>query len=206
MLLKLPQKNAWSQAHPFTITSRCSENFLKITVRRIGDFTTALHAVTTPADVQVAGPLGEYAKKIDEDQKIVFIAGGIGITPFISLLMHLDKEKSTAQITLFWANNRLEEFFALDMLNDLSKRIKIKIILVVFESGNENTLNRFNFICKTGHLTTKIVEEFTDGRDTGFYMCGSENIQKYVFSQIKKLGILPESVETEKIGIFMKNS
>jgi len=205
LLLKLPKGNGWSEAHPFTITSSGSGDVLKITVKRVGDFTTALHSITTPVDVQISGPLGNFGKTIDEESKIVFIAGGIGITPFLSLLMHLDEKKSNAGITLFWANNKLEEFFALDFLNDLSIRLNIKIIVVSFEPNSEKGLNDSNLIWKSGHLTGAMFEEFIEEKNSKIYMCGSENMQKYVFSQIKGLGIEPENVETEKIGIYMKS-
>lgn len=204
LLLKLPRGTGWSEAHPFTVTSRPHEDFLKITVKRIGDFTTALHSIPLPGDVQVSGPLGDYGNRIDDHKTMVFIAGGIGITPFISLLMSLDEKKSTADITLFWANNRVEELFALDFFNELSTRINIKIILVIFEPTPENGGKGDCFTRKTGHLTTKLFEECIEKRTAAFYMCGSENMQRHVFSQIRTLGILPENVETEKFGIYMK--
>jgi len=211
LLLKLSLANVWSRAHPFTLTSRPDEDNLKITVKKIGDFTTALHSISPPVDVQISGPLGDYGATIDIEKKdteikLVFIAGGIGITPFISLLKALNAKKTTPQITLFWANNKAEEYFDLDFLNELATRNHIKVILVTLEENGARGRGGDNFIWQQGHLTADMFTSFIEDRTAKFYMCGSENMQKYVFSQLKELGIPPENVETEKIGIYMKNN
>lgn len=205
LLLKIFQEDAWSEAHPFTITSRPGDDYLKITVKKIGGFTKALHSINPPVNVQVSGPHGIYGKTIDQWRKIVFIAGGIGITPFISLLMHLDERRSTAQIRLFWAVNKWEEYFSLAILKEYSSRLNLKIVLVALEFPDDKSEYGPNLVWKRGYLTTEILEEMSELNDAALYMCGSENMQKYVFSQIKELGLLPENVETEKIGIYMKD-
>jgi len=206
LLLKLSLANVWSQAHPFTLTSSPDEDNLKITVKKIGDFTTALHAISPPFDVQISGPLGDYGATINTEKKLVFIAGGIGITPFISLLKALNAKKANPQITLFWANNKAEEYFDLDFLNELAAQNHIKVILMTLEEDGAKGRGYANIIWKQGHLTADLFGTFIEDRTAKFYMCGSENMQKYVFSQLKELGITPETVETEKIGIYMKNS
>ena len=55
-------------------------------------------------------------------------------------------------------------------------------------------------------LAADLFKSFVEDRTAKFYMCGSENMQKYVFSQLQDLGENPENVETEKIGIYMKKS
>jgi len=206
LLLKLFMVNAWSQAHPFTITSSLEDDTLKITVKKIGNFTTALHSITLPLDVQISGPLGDYGATLNTENKIVFIAGGIGITPFISLLKALNAKNSPPQITLFWANNKVEEYFELDFLNGLAARNHIKVILVTLEENCAKERSYPNIIWQHGYLKEDMFKIFIEDRTAKFYMCGSENMQKYVFSLIKELGIKPENVETEKIGIYMKNN
>lgn len=206
LLMKLLLANVWSSPHPFTLTGSPDEDHLKITVKKIGDFTTALHSISPPVDVQISGPLGDYGATINTEKKLVFIAGGIGITPFISLLKALNSNETSPQITLFWANNKAEEYFDLDFLNELAARNHIKVILVSLEKKGATGRGGDNLIWQQGHLTADLFATFIEDKTAKFYMCGSENMQKYVFSQIQALGITPENVETEKIGIYMKNS
>ena len=78
------------------------------------------------------------------------------------------------------------------------------MILVTFEFDNENVVSGSRFLWKRGYLTTEIFRESLEEGDYKFYMCGSENVQKHVFSQIRELGIMPKNVETEKFGIYME--
>ncbi len=207
LLLRLPgEDGTLSDAHPFTMTGLTGDDFLKITVKKIGPFTTALHGLRPPAQVQVSGPLGTYGKNADQHKNMVFIAGGIGITPFISLLSHLSDTGSKAPVTLIWANNRMDEFFGLDFFQTTLRRLDLKIILAAGDFPQSPGPEWENFILKQGFLTRETLTPFVSaGPETAVYMCGSENMQAYVLSQLEPLGIPKEKVKIEKIGVYMKD-
>lgn len=203
LLLKLKEAGGWSESHPFTITSRLNDDHLKITVKKIGDFTTRLHAIEPPVPVMIQGPLGSFAGGIDAHREIVFIAGGIGVTPFISLLDYLQDRRTDVPITLFWANENMSDMFGLDRFKAWTAVLNLTIIMVVNHLQETVSLNADGFSWESGYITRDLFARYVRGQGQSIYMCGSPGMQKYIFDQLKALGVVPEMVETEKFGIYM---
>ena len=81
------------EAHPFSISSGAGDGHLRFTVRTRGDYTRRLrdHVRLLGASVRVEGPYGRFDPLGGRDRQ-VWIAGGIGITPFLSVIRSLDPE------------------------------------------------------------------------------------------------------------------
>lgn len=81
------------EAHPFSISSGAGDRHLRFTVRALGDYTRRLrdHAHLLGARVRVEGPYGRF-DPLGGRGRQVWIAGGIGITPFLSVMRSLDPE------------------------------------------------------------------------------------------------------------------
>ena len=81
------------EAHPFSISSGAGEGRLRFTVKALGDYTRRLrdHVHLLGAGVRVEGPYGRFSPLGGLDRQ-VWIAGGIGITPFLSVMRTLDPE------------------------------------------------------------------------------------------------------------------
>ena len=81
------------EAHPFSISSGAGEGHLRFTVKALGDYTRRLrdHVHLLGARVRVEGPYGRFNPLGGLDRQ-VWIAGGIGITPFLSVMRSLDPE------------------------------------------------------------------------------------------------------------------
>jgi predicted ferric reductase len=78
------------QRHPFSIASAPTERRLEVAVKAVGDFTRDLHDTLRPGTpAKAAGPFGGFDYRLGgRDQ--MWIAGGIGITPFMSWIRGLD--------------------------------------------------------------------------------------------------------------------
>lgn len=74
------------EAHPFTISSGAKEDGLRFTMKVLGDYTRRVRDdLTAGADVAIEGPYGRF-NPLSGSGKQVWVAGGIGITPFLSVL------------------------------------------------------------------------------------------------------------------------
>lgn len=96
----------------------------KLTVAtRISDsaFKTALRDLPDGAEVQVAGPNGSFILHQDTARPAVMIAGGIGITPFVSMIRHAVAQGSTQKITLFYSNRNPASAAYLSELQEMAK-------------------------------------------------------------------------------------
>ncbi|MGE3958987.1 MAG: 2Fe-2S iron-sulfur cluster-binding protein [Vicinamibacterales bacterium] len=99
-----------------------STAYLEISVRRQGVFSGALHAsVRAGHTLSIMGPLGSFVYPAGDDP-LVLIAGGVGITPLISMLRHVLATAPGRRVTLFYSARNDAEFAFRDELAALARR------------------------------------------------------------------------------------
>ena len=203
LLLQTYNDGNWSRPHPFTISNAPEDDFLQLTIKRVGIFTTAVHRLQPGTEVNCRGPYGNFCTKIEEQDNIVMIAGGIGITPFLSVLRHFRHTKYNGNITLFWANNTTNDFFAVKELSGLLLNLKLQVIFVVLKRDVSQLSSEFyNSSCfiEEGLLTQEILQHYADLNVSSLYLCGSIPMQSFVLEQLKYAGIDEKRVEKETLG------
>lgn len=84
-------RGMWWQAHPFSISARPQPPYLRLTVKCVGDFTSALARLPVGTRVAIEGPYGAFTAHAVKFRKVALIAGGIGVTAVRSLLEDLPK-------------------------------------------------------------------------------------------------------------------
>jgi len=108
----------------FSLASAPFEPELMITTRmREGShFKRALEALAPGARVRLSGPLGNMTLHEDPTRAAVFIAGGIGITPFRSMLLQAEHDRLGHDLFLAYSNRRREQAAFLEELERLARR------------------------------------------------------------------------------------
>jgi len=92
------------ESRPFTFTtSPLVKDYFELTIKQMHEFTTALHGLKKGEKLRINGPMGE-ALNYNENQDAVFIAGGSGITPFISMIRYNIAKKLKSKIILLFSN------------------------------------------------------------------------------------------------------
>ena len=115
--------DARSARHAFSIVSAPAERELTIATRmRESGFKRALAALPIGSTAKLDGPFGSLASHDDRERALVLVAGGIGITPFMSILRQAAHEASRRPISLIYSNRRPEDAAFLDELEDLARR------------------------------------------------------------------------------------
>jgi predicted ferric reductase len=90
-MVYLEAKDGWHR-HPFTITSAPHEGVIRVTVKALGDYTSRLGELIEPGmPAVIGGPHGRFSHWKGTDRQ-VWIAGGVGVAPFLSWLRALDGE------------------------------------------------------------------------------------------------------------------
>jgi ferredoxin-NADP reductase len=120
-----PETDAEGNKRTFTIASAPSDPDLMITTRmRDTAFKRVLRSIALPAEVAIAGPYGKFALyDTPADAPVrpaVFLAGGIGITPFFSISVQAARDRRPQQLYLFYSNRRPEDAAFLGTLSDLA--------------------------------------------------------------------------------------
>jgi ferredoxin-NADP reductase len=97
--------------------------YLEISVKRHGVVSNALHATARPGSMlAVRRPVGAFKYPAGDDRPIVLIAGGIGITPLVSMLRHGVAAEPARPITLLYSAHSEDEFAFRDELTVLARR------------------------------------------------------------------------------------
>jgi ferredoxin-NADP reductase len=103
--------------HTFSIASSPSDQELVVTTRmRNTAFKQALSTLPIGSEVTIEGPMGSFSLHNNTARPAVFLAGGIGIAPFLSMLSYATGERLRHSIVLFYANRRLEDAAFMDSL------------------------------------------------------------------------------------------
>lgn len=109
-----------SEPHPFSIASSPGDPRLRIVVKALGDYTTDLMTIRPGATTKVEGPYGRFSYLEVGNPRQIWIAGGIGITPFLS--MARDLQPAGYQIDLYYCTEHAEQAHSLDELFEISER------------------------------------------------------------------------------------
>ena len=122
-LLDPPQTDGKGNTRTFSIVSAPSENELMFATRmRDSAFKRVLKDAPAGTRARLAEPGGEFTLDAADARTAVFLAGGIGITPFVSMSRHAANERLARPIWLFYSNRRPEDAPFLDDLMALERR------------------------------------------------------------------------------------
>jgi ferredoxin-NADP reductase len=122
-LVNPPEMDGKGATRTFTIASAPHETELMIATRmRDSTFKRYLKAAPAGTPLRVDGPNGEMVLHDDPARPAAFLAGGIGITPFLSMARHASRERLPHPIYLFYSNRRPEDAAFLAELREMERR------------------------------------------------------------------------------------
>lgn len=154
----------------YTISSTPDDELIAITVKKIGKFSTALHELSVGAAVMMEGPMGSFFPE-DQTREIVFLAAGIGITPFMSVIRAYEKGNILAQkkIFLFYSSKTKEDIVFFDELNAVSEKNGALSVFhyVTRQRSNDKHIQEFRRI-DIGSIRKKL--RHLEGKD--YFICG----------------------------------
>jgi len=185
----------WDE-HPFTISSSPLQDYISITAKKLGDFTERLDKVKIGDTAYIDGAYGtfSYLKK-KENRKLCFLAGGIGVTPFLGMLRHLSLENKDQDVVLFWGLRELKEMICSDEIKEYSLQMKnFKFVPVI---SNDNT-----FDGEVGYINGDIIKKYIDDiREYDFYICGPPIMIEGQISNLRSLGVPKENIHFERFAM-----
>lgn len=109
-LIDPPETDAEGNIRTFSIASAPFEPALMFTTRmRDTAFKRVLKSLPIGSEISLAGPMGSFTLHNNSKKPGIFLAGGIGITPFLSIILQAVKERLPHQLSLFYSNRRPED-------------------------------------------------------------------------------------------------
>ena len=174
------------QAHPFSITSAPHEPELRVSVKSLGDFTRALRSLEPGALVRVEGPYGRFCSALIPNRKQVWVAGGIGVTPFLSMARALDDPE--LEVDFFYGMERGDEGYFLEELYGIADRHKkLKVIPI--------TRDKLGFI-----TSDDIAAVARPLAEKDILICGPPPMIDGLNRQFLEKGLSPGQIHFEKFG------
>jgi len=184
------------EEHHWTISSSpARKDSITSTIKAVGDFTSTM-GQTKPGDtVAVHGPFGRFSYMFHpEDRDLVFLAGGIGITPIMAMLRHMRDTKDPRSVILMYANRRKDQIVFRDELDEIAKGKHPDLTLVHVLSRPED-----DWSGETGHLNRKKIEKYcgTDLGGKSFYVCGPLKMADALISTLQDMGVPQRKIRRE---------
>ncbi|MDF0643817.1 MAG: FAD-dependent oxidoreductase [Nitrospira sp.] len=121
-LVDSPETDAKGNKRTFSIASSPEDDILMVATRlRNTAFKRVLRTMSLGTQVSIEGPFGDLILHTDATRPAVFLAGGIGITPFRSILLHAAKAELSHHLVLIYSNRRPEDAAFFDELEALQR-------------------------------------------------------------------------------------
>ncbi len=181
----------------FTIASSPTESKVRLGVRyyeQPSSFKRAL-ANLNPGDTILAGALsGEFTLPKDSQKKLAFLAGGIGITPFRSILKYLVDKNQRRDITLFYSNNLFEEIVYEDVLLASAEKNNTQVVITLTDEKKVPA----DWQGHTGYINAEMItKELPDYEDRLFYVSGSRSFVVAMEKVLASLDIPKSHIKTD---------
>jgi predicted ferric reductase len=202
----LPGQFAWLTAwvspfaveeHPFSFsTSADHPGIFGFTIKSLGDFTSRVRDMTSGQRVYLDGPYGAFSIDRHRAPGYVFIAGGVGITPIMSMLRTLAEQKDPRPLLLFYANKTWEEVTFREEIEALQKQIRLTVVhaLEIPPQG---------WTGATGFITREVLEKGlpAERQMLDYFVCGPDPMRDAVEKALYRLGIPLSRVHAERFNL-----
>ncbi|HJR45059.1 MAG TPA: ferredoxin reductase family protein [Actinomycetota bacterium] len=178
--------DARHQFHPFSLTSPVGARELRLVVKAVGDFTSALHELEPGAVARVEGPYGDFSYRNVPGRRQIWVAGGIGITPFLSMARSLRADDGYRVDLLWGVNDRTQAFFA-DELRSI-------------EAGLEG----FGFVLvpedERGFIDARMLLSAASGDVAEFLIVGPPPMERALRAQLLEAGVAEGRIHSERFA------
>lgn len=189
------------EEHPFSLSSAPgNRDFITLTIKGLGDFTSRIREVKTGTRVLVDGPYGYFSMlNHDAEADLVFIAGGIGITPILSMLMYLKENQPDRNVLLLWGAQQPVDLVRLDEVEALQKEMP-NFEIVPFVERGDDWKGQKGFITRE-YLTGKLFSNGSPEKQRDFYVCGPPIMMEIMIGHLKSLGVEGGHIHFERFAL-----
>jgi predicted ferric reductase len=158
-----------AEEHPFSIASSCAHpQRISLTIKACGNFTNLIDRIQVGDRATVHGPFGRFSCDLyPDEEELVFVAGGVGITPLMSMLRAMRDRRDPRRVTLIYASRTLDDIlFVLELMAmESGDYPKLKVIFVLSEPP-------LWWGAESGRIDAARLDEWCGGFERkAFYIC-----------------------------------
>jgi 3-phenylpropionate/trans-cinnamate dioxygenase ferredoxin reductase subunit len=185
-----------SQEHPFTIASSAHLGlWTEFTIRHSGDFTSELRLLRPGSPVWIDGPHGAFTLDLQRTTGLVLIAGGVGITPMMSMLRTLAHRRDQRPHRLLVVASTIDELLFRGEIRQLQQRLDLTVVEVLRRPPPSWT-------GPSGSIDASLLTELLPGQfrrnQLDYYLCGPPAMVNAVLTVLDGLEIPQPRIHTEQ--------
>lgn len=187
LFVRFPQDKTLSEAHPFTISSAPHEDVLRVTVKACGDYTRYLFGnLQAGMDAVIEGAYGMFDYKMGGEKQI-WVAGGIGVTPFLSFIRDMTDLKQDVYF-YYTVRHREEAIFVDEIEAAAQKNPRLKAYI--------------RYSSTEGSLTIEEILKNAGGaiHDRHVYMCGPFAMVQAFEKKFVEAGVSTNNIHYEEFN------
>ncbi len=180
------------EPHPFSISSPPEAPTLRLSIKRLGDWTGDVHRIRPGARARVWGPYGHFGRVLREEPNLpaVMIGGGIGITPMLSIIgseaFAQRKEKS---VVIYSTPREAKQVYANEILSRADQLPNLRAVMHLSDEA--------------GYIDLDYLRETLERplRDYVWMLCGPVVMTDSIEAQLKSDGVRPKQILIEAFDI-----
>lgn len=195
--LRLHGQNVSAESHPFTIASAPGNddekgNELQFFIRKCGDWTRSIEP-NAAIQASLHAPFGLFSYESRPfPTMLVFIGGGIGVTPLLSMIRQLAAEKRSTPLMLIWSLSHKEDMFLDQELDELKKALpNLQTHIVYTREEGGVRIGREELASFLENIPTY----------SHFYICGPEKMMTQMRHHLLQLGFDRKSIFLEQFTL-----
>jgi ferredoxin-NADP reductase len=198
-VLDPPETDSEGNTRAFSLATAPQENTLMVATRmRDTAFKRTLKTMPLGSTVRIEGPFGNLTLHNNAAKAAVLLAGGIGITPFRSMVFRAAREKLPHRIFLFFSNRRPEDAAFLEELRGLEKENpNYKLICTMTQMEKSKKA----WHGETGFIDEKMLSKYLkDAASPIYYIAGPPGMVKGLREVLNKQGVDDDDIRTEEFS------
>jgi len=186
--------------HPFSFSGSAERNEqLSFTIKDLGDFTSKIKELSKGQKVYIDGPFGAFSiDRHPHAEEFIFIAGGVGITPIMSMLRTMADRGDNRPVTLLYANKTLETATFLEELQKLPERLSLKLVHVL-EYPPEDWRGEKGFV--NLDILKRYIPPTIKVERVEIFICGPGPMMNSVENSLTRLGVPMGDFHSERFDL-----
>jgi ferredoxin-NADP reductase len=187
-LWRFLSRDRWWESHPFSLSEAPGKHTLRITVKASGNFTARIGEVRPGTRVIAEGPFGVFTEVARRRERVLFIAGGIGITPIRAML-----EAMPGDLTIIYRAIAAEDVVLRAELARLAQERGFTLHLVL----GDHALPEHKDLLSAAHLQ-RLVPDLVEH---DVYLCGPPPMMRTVERSLRRASVPRSHIHSERFAL-----
>lgn len=185
-------KKMW-EPHPFSLSAAPNGEYIRLSIKSSGDFTSEIKLLKPGTRVMVEGPLGRFTESSSSRDKYLFLAGGIGITPIRAMIESLSKKGK--DVVLLYACRSVEDITHREELDKFTP----KRTYILSQPNQTGSIEVVGQTCESGYIDEEKIQRLVpDYKDREIFLCGPlPMMEAMTLKTLKNLGIPKSQIHFE---------